>query len=104
MVARANGYFGLPFKGYCGITQCDPLTTTLFNVVVDVVICHWVTVVAPTKAGMVGFGLSIQDLGAYFYVANVVVALTQPERLQRAFDVLTSLFDRVGPGRIKGRR
>ena len=85
MVARANGYFGLPFKGYCGITQCDPLTTTLFNVVVDVVICHWVTVMAPTKDGMEGFGLSIQDLGAYFYAANVVVALTQLERLHTPY-------------------
>ena len=96
MVARAGGYFGLPLKGYCGMTQGDPLSPTLFNVVVDAFIRHWVTVVDPTKEGMEGLGLSIQDLEAYFYANNGLIALTQPERLQRAFKVLTSLFNWVG--------
>ena len=34
MVARAKGYFGPPFKGYLGMTQGDPLSPTLFNVVI----------------------------------------------------------------------
>ena len=48
--------------------------------------------VAPTKDSTEGLGLSIQDFTAYFYSKNGFVALTQPERLQRAFDVLASLF------------
>ena len=40
MVARTGGYFGLMFKGYRGVTQGDPLTPMIFNVVVDAVICH----------------------------------------------------------------
>ena len=32
MVARAGGYFGLPFKGYRGVTQGDPLSPTLLKV------------------------------------------------------------------------
>ena len=35
MVARAGGYFGMPFKGYRIITQGYPLSPTIFNVVVD---------------------------------------------------------------------
>ena len=64
--------------------------------VVDAVISHWVTVVAPTKEEIEGLGLSIQDLAAYFYADDGLVASTQPERLQREFDVLTGLFDQVG--------
>ena len=95
MVARAGGYFGLPLKGYCGMTQGDPLSPTLFNVVVDAFIRHWVTVVDPTEDGMERLGLQIRDLVWYLYADDGLVTLTQPERLQRAFDVLTGLFDWV---------
>ena len=59
MVARAGGYLGLPFKGYRYVPQGYPLLPTLLNVVVDVVIYHWVTVVAPTTDGLEGLDLSI---------------------------------------------
>ena len=48
------------------MTQGDPLSPTIFNVVVDAVIFHWVTVVTPTEAGMGELGLMIIDLAAYF--------------------------------------
>ena len=63
--------------------------------VVDAVIRHWVTVVDPTEDGMERLGLQIRDLVWYLYVDDGLVTLTQPERLQRAFDVLTGLFDWV---------
>ena len=96
MVDRASGYFGLPFKGYLVLTKGDLLSPTLFNVVMDVVIHHWVTVVEQTEEGMEGLLLSIQDLEAYFYFGNVLTSSTQLERLQRAFNILTGLFDRAG--------
>ena len=65
------------------------------NIVVDAVICHWVMVVMQTEAGTGGLGLTIIDLAAYFYADNGLVVLTQPERLHRAFDTLTGLFDGV---------
>ena len=43
MVARAGGYYGTAFKGERGVTQVDPLPPTIFNVVVDAVVRHWVT-------------------------------------------------------------
>ena len=64
--------------------------------VVDAVICHWVTVVTPTEAGTGGLGLTIIKLTAYLYADDDLVASTQPERLQRSFDFLTNLFDRFG--------
>ena len=50
----------------------------------------------PTEAVTGGFGLMIIDLAADFYANDSLVASTQLERLQRLFDVLTILFDRVG--------
>ena len=38
MVARVGGYYGEAFKGARGVTQGDPLSPTIFNVVVDTVV------------------------------------------------------------------
>ena len=43
MVARAGGYYGTSFQVARGVTQGDPLSYTIFNVVVDAVVLHWVT-------------------------------------------------------------
>ena len=54
MVARAGGYYGTGFKGERGVTQGDPLSPTIFNVVVDAVVRHWVTLAvkeAETRGG-----------------------------------------------------
>ena len=37
------------------------------------------------------------DLVVYFYADDGILILTQPERLQRDFDVLEDLFYRFGP-------
>ena len=81
MVSNADGYFGRPLKGYRGVTQGNPLYPTIFNVVVDSVIRHWVTVVAPTDAGTVGLGLMIIDLEEYLYAGDGLMSSTYPERL-----------------------
>ena len=41
MAARLGGYYGEAFKGERGVTQGDPLSPTIFNVVMDVVVRHW---------------------------------------------------------------
>ena len=41
MAARAGGYYGKAFKGARGVTQGDLLSPTIFNVVVDAVVRHW---------------------------------------------------------------
>ena len=68
----------------------------IFNVFVDAVISHWVTVVTPAEVGTIRIGLTTIDLAAYFYANNGLVASTQPERIHRPFDVVTGLFNWVG--------
>ena len=43
MVAQAGGYYRTSFKGARWVTQGDPLSPTIFNVVVDAVVFHLVT-------------------------------------------------------------
>ena len=41
MVAQAGGYYRTGFKGDRVVTQGDPLSPTIFNVVVGAVVSHW---------------------------------------------------------------
>ena len=61
MVAKAGGYYGAAIIGARGMTQRDPLTPTIFNVVVDLVVRNWVTVIlerAEERGGRRKEGLS----------------------------------------------
>ena len=75
MLARAGGYYGTGFKGARGVTQGDPLLPTIFNVVMDAVVCHWVTLVVEEaeKRGKEG-----RHQAALFYADNGMVALSNP--------------------------
>ena len=95
MLAKDGRYFGRLLNGYQGVTQGHFLSSTIFNMVVGVVIRHWVRVVTPSEEIAGGLGLTIIDLATYFYADNGLMASTQLERLQRKFDVLAGLFDRV---------
>ena len=41
--SMGGGYYGTGFKGARGVTQGNPLSPTIFNVVLDAVVSHWVT-------------------------------------------------------------
>ena len=40
--STGRGYYRTGFKGARGVTQGNPLSPTIFNVVVDAVVRHWV--------------------------------------------------------------
>ena len=44
MVSRAGRYYSTAFRGERGVTQGDLISPTIFNVVVGVVVRHWVEV------------------------------------------------------------
>ena len=45
MLAKAGGYYRSEFQGFRGARQGDPLSPTIFNMVVDVLAIHWVEVI-----------------------------------------------------------
>jgi hypothetical protein len=89
MVARASGCYGDPFKAGRGVTQGGPLSPTRFNVVVDAVIRHWLSIVCEDAMDTEGFGLECQRKTALFYADDGLVASTDEEWLQGAFDLIT---------------
>ena len=54
MVDRAEGggvYYGQTFRGVIGVTQGDPMSPTIFNVLLDAVVHHWESLVAERAEG-----------------------------------------------------
>ena len=104
-----------------GVTKGNPLLTTIFNVVVDAVVCHWEFLMAEGDGGderddrsgdkaaqlarwmirarMYGRrrteeGVKVWE--AILYAGNRMVASTNSGWLQIAFYMMTGLFDWVG--------
>ena len=92
-VARAGVYYGTGFKEERGVTQGNPLSPTIFNVVVDVVVRHWVTLAVKEADTWGERGRELRHQAALFYADNGMVASSNPLWLQWAFTRLVGLFD-----------
>ena len=95
MVAREGGYYGTEFQGARGVTQGDPLSPTIFNMVVGAVVRHWVTVMVEGEKERGERGNEGRHQDALFYADNFMVASLDPHWLQGAFSTLVVLFDKV---------
>ena len=96
MVARAGGYYGDAFKGSRGVTQGDPMSPTIFNVVVDAVVRHWVMMALDEAENRGDRGNEVRHQAAIFYADYSMVASSDSRWLQWEFNALGSLFERVG--------
>ena len=96
MVARAGGYYRTAFQGARGVTQVDPLSLTIFNVVLDVVVRHWVMVMVEGTEERGERGQEGRHQASIFYVYDGMVALLDPRCIQGAFYTLVGMFGRLG--------
>ena len=96
MVARAGGYYRTSFQGARGATQGYPLSPTIFNVVVDAVVHHWVTGVIAGAEDRGKHGKEEMHQAALLYADNVMFDSSDPRWLQGDFNTLVGLFDMVG--------
>ena len=69
------------FKGDRGVTQGDPLSPTIFNVVVDAVVRHWVTMVLAEAEKRGERGNKDRHQVALFYADDGMVASSDPRWL-----------------------
>ena len=96
MVVQVGGYYRTYFWGERGVTQGFLLSPTIFNVVVDAVVQHWVTRVLEESEARRELGKERRHQEALFYADDGMVASSDTVWLQGAFNVLIGLFDRVG--------
>ena len=82
MVARAGRYYGKGFKGERGVTQGDPLSPTIFNVVVDAVVRHWLDLATQEAERRRERGREGQHQAALFYADKGMLASSDPWWLQ----------------------
>ena len=75
MVAIAGSYYSTPFMVHQGVTQGGYLSPTIFNIVVDAVICHWIILATGEDAGPDGFWWLFQWLVEFFYANDGLVFL-----------------------------
>ena len=77
------------------MTQGDPLFPTIFNVVLDAVLRHWVIVMVEGAKERGECGKEGRHQAALFYLDDGMVALSEPLWIQGEFNTLIGLFDRV---------
>ena len=78
MVARAGGYYGEAFKGARGVTQGDPLSPTIFNVVMDAVVRNWIEGLVTETAEKGETGREGRYQSEVFYADDGMVVLSDP--------------------------
>ena len=83
------------FKEEQGVTHGDPLSLTIFNVVVYAVVHHWVTGVIVDAEERGELGKEGRHQAALFYADSGMVASSDPRWLQGAFNTLVGLFYKV---------
>ena len=78
------------------MTPGDPLSSTIFNVVVDTLVRHWVTLMLEIAEERVSHGQEGRHHNAFFYTDDGMVTSLYPQCLQGASSTLVGLFGRVG--------
>ena len=78
------------------MTQGDPLSPTIINVVVDAVVRHWVNGLVDEAEAKGETGREGRHQSAVLYASDGMVVLSDPAWIQGAFNALVAIFDRVG--------
>ena len=73
-----GGYYGEEFKGARGVTQGDPLSPTIFNVVVDAVVRHWVTMALDEAEKRGERESEARHQASLFYAEDIMVTSSDP--------------------------
>ena len=78
MVERAGSYYGKGFKGERGVTQGDLLSPNIFNMVVDAVVRHWLTIVLQEAERRGERGREGRHQAVLFYADDGMLASYDP--------------------------
>eukprot|EP00978_Attheya_sp_CCMP212_P016906 scaffold44614_cov73-Attheya_sp.AAC.3 len=118
IVAKASGYHGESFSATQGVTQGDPVSPTIFNIMVDAVVRYWLSLVCGENVAANGLGYEVKEKYVIFYADHGLLLSCNQEWVQESFDILIGIFEHVGlrtntsktnamicmPGHISGRQ
>ncbi len=94
LVCCTGGCYGDPFTAHRGVTQGGPLSSLIFNVVVDAVVREWLRRTLDNDGAQDGLLMAqMATQMVSFYVDDGVLLARDPVWLQSAFDVLITLFE-----------
>ena len=85
MVSFAGTYYGEMYRICFGVNYRETLSRTILNVVVDLVVDNWVSLVAGGVGGMDGWVRVALHRINFLYTGNGLVMSTDPEYLQGQF-------------------
>jgi hypothetical protein len=96
LVCCIRGCYGCPFAAQWGVTQGGPLSLLMLKVCVDAVVREWLHQALGDEAAREGIRDDVAEWLVAFYIDNGLVTSRDPVWLQLSFDILVSLFERIG--------
>jgi hypothetical protein len=96
VVAKQGGHFGVAFLATRGFTQGDIVSPTIFNILVDSVIQHWLNLILDNGSEVNSFGHTVWEQLVLFYADDGLLAASNHLWLQMVLSCLCELFERVG--------
>ena len=93
MVAHTGGYYRTEFQGFRGVTQGDPLSPTIFNLVVDTMVQHRLAVTVERAGRQDGCMQDGQHQSSLFYTDYGMVTPSDPGWVQGDLNILVGVFD-----------
>jgi hypothetical protein len=97
LVPRQSGFHGPVVTPGSGNTQGGIFSPVAFNIQVDNVVRHWLSLVLDDKGTVTdGLGFSVEQIMALFYADDGCLSTIDHEWLQKALEILTELFRRIG--------
>ena len=92
---RQRGYHGPIITPERGVTQGGLFSCNEFNIMIDSVLRYWLTKVVPFNAED-GLGRTVEDMLTLFYADDGLLSAKDKAWLQKALNLLISLFERIG--------
>ncbi len=98
IVAKQSGFYGPLFTASRGGTQGSLVFPEIFNIMIDNIVRHWLTlVIGPERHYQrEGLGDTVATKLAAFYADDGLISSTDAPWLQSSLDTLVGLFHRVG--------
>ena len=96
VVTQQGGFHGTPFNSSIGTTQGDLSSLTLFNVVLESVIRHWMSLTIENPDAIHNIiGETVGHKLGVFYTDDDMISSRNPEWIQGAIKLLIGFFRRI---------